>query len=472
MSGRGFPYLGRDPAPGDVELTRGVARQVGALGVELGGIVNEVSGEGGGEWRGQAAEAFRATLGDELLPLLRKACDSFDRAGRALGGWAGTLAAFQTEAQTLEREAATRQTTLDTARRAVRYPPSGADAATLARLDDTVAHAGSAVSQLEHRADELHDRYLRAACSVAVDLRRAEWIAPTELGSVLESVRSWMEKLHAPWDLLASDKWLDLGITRGEAVTDAVESAVEGLPELISGWWSEVSALAHEAEIGLAPWDDVNALARRFTALAQAAEVFTEDWATRTGWIGKATAIGRGFGFVMNVTGILGDVLTFKDPPDQGAMGNVDRGVAVVNGVLVIANMVLDDIPVVGEVVMIGTGLYLGGDYAYHHWPWFHDTCDTVGHSVAAAATAYVAKRVEAVEGVVEGVKQVAEGHVVEGVQHVVSSAWHAAPAYVAKPVEAVEGVVEGVKQVAEGHVAEGVEHVASSAWHAATSWW
>lgn len=71
MSGRSFPYLGRDPAPGDAELTRGVTRQVSALSVELGRIVAEVDGANGGEWRGQAAEAFRATLRDELLPLLR-----------------------------------------------------------------------------------------------------------------------------------------------------------------------------------------------------------------------------------------------------------------------------------------------------------------------------------------------------------------------------------------------------------------
>ncbi|MGH3830813.1 MAG: hypothetical protein ACRDRS_10260 [Pseudonocardiaceae bacterium] len=388
MSGRGFPHLGRDPAPGDVELTRGVARQIGVLGAELGSIADEVSGARGDEWRGQTAEAFRATLRDELLPLLNEARDSFDRAGRALVGWTDTLASFQAEAQALERVAADRQATLDAARRALNDSPNGADATTLSRLDDTVAHATRAVSQLAHQADELHDRYLRAASSVASELEQAERIAPEPgwLGRTAESVRSWIEKLHEPWDLLAGDLWLDLAVAKGTAVTNAVATAVEELPELLAGRWSEVSALAHDADLGLASWDDVAVAARRFTTISQAAEFFTEDWAKRTGWIGKTTAIGRGFGRLMGFAGIVGDAFTIYDPPDQGVLGNVDRVVAVVNAGLIAANLILDVIPVVGEVVMIGTGFYLAGDYAYHHWPWFHDSCDTVGHTVARGA--------------------------------------------------------------------------------------
>lgn len=380
MSRRSFPHLGRDPAPGDVELTRGVARQVSALSVELGRIVAEVDGANGGEWTGQTAEAFRATLRDELLPLLRKARDSFDRAGHSLGGWAEALAGFQAEAQALEREAASRQATLDAARRALSYSPSGADAIALASLDDNLARATSAVSQLEHQADELHHRYLQAASSVAGELDQAGWTAPTEPGDWLErlgeSIRSWIEEQDASWDLLAGDLWLDLAIARGETVTNAVE-------------------------------------------------FFTKDWAKSTGWIGQATSQAKVFGHVMSSVGIIADAFTVYDPPDQGVMGWVDRGAGVVNAGLVAANLFMDEIPVVGQVVMIGTGIYLGGDYAYHHWRWFHDTCDTVGHFVATTATAYVAKHVEAMEAVAEGVKQVAEGHMVEGAEHVASAAWH-----------------------------------------------
>lgn len=89
----------------------------------------------------------------------------------------------------------------------------------------------------------------------------------------------------------------------------------------------------------------------------------------------------------MGSAGIVGDAFTIADPPDQGMMGWVDRGAAGTNAGLVAANLLMNGLPGAGEVVMIGTGVYLGGDYAYHHWRWFHDTCNTVGHFVATAAT-------------------------------------------------------------------------------------
>lgn len=61
-------------------------------------------------------------------------------------------------------------------------------------------------------------------------------------------------------------------------------------------------------------------------------------------------------------------------------MGWVDRGAAGVNGGLLAANLFVDEIPVAGEVMMIGTGVYLGGDYLYHHWKPFHNAVDAVGH--------------------------------------------------------------------------------------------
>lgn len=87
----------------------------------------------------------------------------------------------------------------------------------------------------------------------------------------------------------------------------------------------------------------------------------------------------------MGSMGIIGDVFTVYDPPDQGVMGNVDRRVAIVNAGLVGAALLVE-IPGIGEGAILVTGVYLGGDYAYHHWPWFHDACNTVGHAVATGA--------------------------------------------------------------------------------------
>ena len=105
------------------------------------------------------------------------------------------------------------------------------------------------------------------------------------------------------------------------------------------------------------------------------------------------------------------DTLTIAWPPDKGAMGWVDRSAAGLNGGLIAANMIMDDVPVAGEVVMIGTGVYLAGNFLYHHWKPFTNVCNAVGHGTVVA-----------VKGVAHGVTTGAKD-----VGHAAKSAWHAA---------------------------------------------
>jgi hypothetical protein len=49
---------------------------------------------------------------------------------------------------------------------------------------------------------------------------------------------------------------------------------------------------------------------------------------------------------------------------------------------VLVLNAATDKIPVAGEVVMIGSGLYLGGDWLYNHWSPFHDTVDAAGNGI------------------------------------------------------------------------------------------
>jgi hypothetical protein len=53
---------------------------------------------------------------------------------------------------------------------------------------------------------------------------------------------------------------------------------------------------------------------------------------------------------------------------------------------LVGADLVMDAIPGVGEVAIAGTGLYLAGDFLYHHCAPFHDVANDVGHATVTAA--------------------------------------------------------------------------------------
>jgi hypothetical protein len=52
-----------------------------------------------------------------------------------------------------------------------------------------------------------------------------------------------------------------------------------------------------------------------------------------------------------------------------------------VDGGLIALNASLDWIPAAGEVVIVGTGVYLAGDFLYHHWTPFHDVASAVGHA-------------------------------------------------------------------------------------------
>lgn len=73
-------------------------------------------------------------------------------------------------------------------------------------------------------------------------------------------------------------------------------------------------------------------------------------------------------------------------PQDKGAMGWADRGVAGFNGALITANLVMDEIPGVGEVMLAASGVYLAGDFLYHHWAPFHDVANDVGHATVTVA--------------------------------------------------------------------------------------
>ncbi|HEX2892612.1 MAG TPA: hypothetical protein VHO29_01245 [Marmoricola sp.] len=131
-----------------------------------------------------------------------------------------------------------------------------------------------------------------------------------------------------------------------------------------------------------------------------------------TGFLG---AVGKFLG----VVGVASDVLTIMNPAvENETEGNVIRGAAGLNIVgtgmafapgmatLVGINAVADWVPVAGQVVMIGTGLFLAGDWAYHKFGWFHDGVDGVGHVASEGA-----------KKVWDGVKDVGSG-----IKHVFSS--------------------------------------------------
>lgn len=107
---------------------------------------------------------------------------------------------------------------------------------------------------------------------------------------------------------------------------------------------------------------------------------------------------------VLGGAAIVGDVATLWNPGGASAGENVANRVAAGGNLvgtasvmagsdglasaagLVGLNVSTDWIPVAGQAVAIGTGLYLAGDWAYHTIKPFHDFVNAAGHTIGTAA--------------------------------------------------------------------------------------
>ncbi len=102
---RSLPALGFDPAPGDVDLTRNLARRYYQVAQEARQALTLVERLNLNALQGRAADALRAIQGT-FPPALRNAISSAETLQAAASSWAGQLSGFQAEADALERQAA------------------------------------------------------------------------------------------------------------------------------------------------------------------------------------------------------------------------------------------------------------------------------------------------------------------------------------------------------------------------------
>ncbi|MGH3414724.1 MAG: WXG100 family type VII secretion target [Marmoricola sp.] len=221
--------------------------------------------------------------------------------------------------------------------------------------------------------------------------------------------RGWNDSFQSVWNGLGLGSWtnhanklLHMGLGEAEETLSALRSDRQEMQvklqmvEALESTGQEVlPQTAAEAERAASGLDRTAGLERGLQRGIDQAKFFEK--------LEGVTKTVDGLGFV-------GDLMTIADPEDSGAMGNVDRAAAGVNGALLVANMTMDEIPVAGEVVMAGTGVYLAGDYLYHHWGAFHDACDYVGHHVADLAVDTGQAFESGYHDVASGVSDVAHG--------------------------------------------------------------
>ena len=180
-----YPNLGFDPCPGDLAGYEALAAYASRSAATLAQAVHVLAAANSDQWRGQAADAFRAHVQADVLPLASKAAESVGRAAAALHDWALTLAGLQGEAQALDRQAAPCQVQLAVALRAAGLPataqppyPAKLTSVQRSQVDD----ATTALAGITARANEIHAEYLTAVQRTGSQLADAGTMAPQPPG--------------------------------------------------------------------------------------------------------------------------------------------------------------------------------------------------------------------------------------------------------------------------------------------------
>ena len=225
-----YPNLGFDPCPGDLTGYEALAAYASQSATTLTSAVQTLSSANSGQWRGQAADAFRAHLGTDVLPLASKAAESVGRAATALHNWALTLAALQDEARALDRQAAPYQTQLLITRQTTSSPASAQPPAATPLTAAQQAQGDAATTTLAGitaRANALHAEYLTAAQQTSGQLEDAGNMAPHSPGLF----SSLWHDATSDWDnvvRMASD------IVHDKAVWEFI-SGVAGIVATVAG---------------------------------------------------------------------------------------------------------------------------------------------------------------------------------------------------------------------------------------------
>jgi hypothetical protein len=384
---RSLPYLGFDPAPGDVDLSRNLARRHYMVAQEARQVLAQVERLNLSSLQGKAGDALRA-LQATFPPALRNTASAAEALHAAASSWANQLSGFQAEADALERQAASAATQQQAllARQAALPPGSTV-------LTADVQAATATATGIQQQAQDLHQRYLAAASKTAADTE-----AHSGLWGSTEPVRTVLEFVLAPLDIVAADHWVG-----------ALEK-VAGVP---SDWLkeadNEIKVIQRLRAAGKPAVEELKEGAK----LLESTGTKLDAWdAFAPGWLrtsARSIAEIRGLSYTLTGLGVLADAGTIISPQDKGMLGGADRVTAAVNGVLLTLNATTDWIPGAGEVVIAVTGAYLAGDFLYHHWTPFRNVANDIGHAV------------------VTGVEQQVEGDVAAAKEtgHIATSAWH-----------------------------------------------
>jgi uncharacterized protein YukE len=362
------------------------------------------------EWTGSASESYRQYC-TGLVQSAGRVPQSLREISSAVGTYAQTLATAQQQVRSAVAQANS-------------TPAAGRQAA----LDSALQVSATAGDQAKASA---------RTAAAQVDSARS---GLSGMWDHTEPGRKLIEFILAPFDTVAADHWIDLLKEMAGQPSEWLSELgkeYDGIESLISGGASY--AARSEALIKLASQTE------RIGGLLDAWNAFSPGWLkTAAGSIAEI----RGLSNVLTGLGLVADASTMITPQDHGVMAMIDRLAAGSNATamllqqgfsrklitfkpaeadaeagsgeataeataeadaaeealteggeevateaavdtgLITLNASLDWIPVAGEVVMIGTGVYLAGDFLYHHWKPFHDIANDIGHGTVKVVKA------------------------------------------------------------------------------------
>lgn len=415
------------PPPGDPGGIHAAASALSTHATSIGDVAQSVSRRGGlttssAQWQGGAQTAFTSTVTatsgvagsleaplNKLVGVVRTYADALDTAQKAIA----RAATAYTDAQTKANQTAA----------AVNANPNRTQAEVDA-ANHTVAGYQTDMTNAEADAQKAwavfrtaRDKAVTDAAGCCTDLGKgAEGSGFT---GQLENLKKVNEQFHAVWDLTPAGYVLAKKLEEAASALPGLRAGLEDAKAAQIALSSRVSALQVTKEVGLASAQDLKDLAGLTKGLdAGASELSSLASGTRN--LAHFTYGAAALNGVLGVGALWSDVTTLISPEDSGVMGTVDRVAAGTNAALVTTDLSLSGaavlfgteatIPVAGEVLMIGTGAYLAGNYLYHHWKPFHDAANWVGNETVSV------------------VKDA--GEVVSDVGHTVSDgakdAWHA----------------------------------------------
>jgi hypothetical protein len=361
------------------------------------------------EWTGSAADSYRQFCAG-IVQSADRVPDALREIGSAVGTYAQTLAAAQAQVRSAVQQANS-------------TPAAGRQAA----LDSALQVSATACEQAQAGAKAAAARVDSASSGLA-----GMW-DHTEPG------RKLIEFVLAPFDTVAADHWIDLLKEMAGQPSEWLSELgkeYDGIESLIAGGASYVAR--RDALIKLAGQTE------RIGGLLDAWNAYAPGWLKAAA--GSIAEI-RGLSNVLTGLGLVADASTLISPQDHGVMAMIDRIAAGSNAAamllqqgfsrklitfkpaeadpeagagteeataeataeaegavaeggeevateaavdtgLITLNASLDWIPVAGEVVMIGTGVYLAGDFLYHHWTPFRDVANAIGHGTVRVVKA------------------------------------------------------------------------------------